>query len=314
MSATSAGTHAQAHDTVLLQQAVDGLVVNEKGLYADGTFGRGGHSRGILEALDANGQLLATDKDPEAEQAALELMQLDQRFHFRRGSFADLKQFAEQLGWTSVDGVLLDLGVSSPQLDVADRGFSFLKEGPLDMRMDNEHGASAAEWLRNVEEKEIARVLWEYGEERFSRRIAKAIVSEREQEAIVTTTQLAKIIADAHPRWETGKHPATKSFQAIRIHINSELDDLKVALASSFDLLSAGGRLVVISFHSLEDRMVKRFMTSQVQGEVLPKWVAVTGEPKRKARIIAKKVRASTSEIELNVRSRSAVMRILEKL
>ena len=302
------------HQPVLLKEAVSCLITRADGFYADCTFGRGGHSRAILGQLNEEGHLLAVDKDVQAENAARELTAKDRRFQFCRGSFADLRQFVRHLNWHCLDGVLLDLGVSSPQLDDAARGFSFQKEGPLDMRMDTTQGESAADWLKNAGEEDIAKVLWEFGEERYSRRIAKAIVQVRELESIRTTTQLAAIVAQAHPRWEKGKHPATRTFQAIRIHINTELEDLRSALDEIFALLASGGRLVAISFHSLEDRVVKQFMQQKVKGPDLPKWVLLTDNEAPKARILAKKIRAGEKEVSRNIRARSAVMRVLEKL
>jgi len=302
-----------SHITVLLHEAVEALAVKEDGRYVDGTFGRGGHSRAILQALGNEGRLLGIDKDPLAESSALELQAKDARLIFYRGSFAEMKIAIAEQSWKQVDGILLDLGVSSPQLDDASRGFSFIKEGPLDMRMDSEAGESAADWINRAPEEEIARVMWEYGEERFSRRIAKAIVKEREQQAIMTTQRLSEIVSVAHPRWEKSKHPATRAFQGIRIHINKELEDLQSGLASAFDCLAVGGRLAVISFHSLEDRIVKHFMRNKVKGPQLPKWVPVTEEQSLVARLVGKKIRAGAEEVEVNVRSRSAVLRVMEK-
>lgn len=311
---TGAGKPEFSHQTVLLSEAVESLLANKSGSYVDGTFGRGGHSRKILSELNADGKLLAIDKDPAALEAARQLMQRDSRLLFIQGSFADLKKYLEQLGWSQIEGVLLDLGVSSPQLDDPCRGFSFQHDGPLDMRMDFESGESAADWLQAADEQDITRILWDFGEERYSRRIARAIVAARREQPIASTARLADIIAKAHPRWEKGKHPATRSFQAIRIYINDELGDLSTVLKDGFDALSSGGRLVVISFHSLEDRIVKRFMKQQEQGESLPKWVPVQNNFTAKARIIARKVRASDQEVRMNARSRSAIMRVLEKL
>src|SRR5690625_3804657 len=249
-----------AHTTVMLREAVDTLVTDPDGFYVDGTFGRGGHSNLILEQLSGRGRLLAIDKDPVACAVALERFAHDSRFEIIAGSFADAAQYVADRGRTGqVAGLLLDLGVSSPQLDDAGRGFSFLRDGPLDMRMDPHSGVSAAEWLASAGEAEISRVLKEYGEERFARRMARAIVRARTDEPITRTLQLAKIVAEAHPAWEKGRHPATRAFQAIRIHINRALEDLETLLASVVPMLGPGGRLVVISFHSLEDRIVKRF-------------------------------------------------------
>src|SRR5690554_1001971 len=238
-----------SHITVLLDEAVNALAMRPAGCYVDGTFGRGGHSRLILKQLDESGRLLGFDKDPLAIATGLELQQQDPRFSIVQRSFAEMDAELQQRQLlTAVDGVLLDLGVSSPQLDQAERGFSFMHDGPLDMRMDTEHGQSAAEWLAKADEAEIIRVLRDYGEEKFARRMAVAIVRERQVAPIVRTRQLAEIVAAANPAWEKGKHPATRAFQAIRIHINRELEDLEALLATVLDTLQIGGRLVVISF------------------------------------------------------------------
>lgn len=305
-------THS--HQTVLLQEAVENLVTNPAGYYVDGTFGRGGHSRLILQRLSAAGRLLVIDKDPEAVREAERLAAEDDRVSICRGSFADLADHLQSRNWPRVDGILLDLGVSSPQLDDPARGFSFMRDGPLDMRMDPDSGLSASEWLQVTPEQEIARVLWEYGEEKFSRRIAKRLVAARQEGVIATTAELARLVDDAVPRKEKHKHPATRSFQAIRIHLNRELEDLDTALAGIADLLAETGRLVVISFHSLEDRRVKRFMRSLSQPPELPRGLPVRGvgvEPD--FRLIGKAVKASAAELAVNVRSRSAIMRILER-
>jgi len=305
-----------AHKTVLCNEAVEGLMMDPDGFYIDGTFGRGGHSAAILARLTPRGQLLAIDKDPEAEREAERRFGADQRFEFVRGSFRDIARLcAERDRVGQVAGVLLDLGVSSPQLDDAQRGFSFMQDGPLDMRMDPESGISAAEWLAQADQKEIADVLWQYGEEKFSRRMAAAIVSERSRQPIVRTAQLAAIIAAANPAWEKGKHPATRAFQAIRIHINRELGDLQDLLADVVNVLARGGRLVVISFHSLEDRMVKRFIRDQQQGPKIPRGLPVReSDISRPLRAVGKAVRPSAQECEANVRARSAVMRVAEKV
>lgn len=304
------------HKTVLLNEAVEALVINPDGYYIDGTFGRGGHSAAILERLSAVGRLLAIDKDPQAEAEALARFGADNRFEFARGSFADMARFAEERGRKgAVSGILLDLGVSSPQLDQAERGFSFMQDGPLDMRMDPHSGISAAQWLAKADEQEIARVIWEYGEEKFSRRMAKAVVNARQQHPITRTSELAKIITEANPAWEKGKNPATRAFQGIRIYINRELDDLRDALDSALDMLCIGGRLVVISFHSLEDRMVKRYIRLQENGPVLPRGLPIREVDRvRPMRSIGKAVKAGLQETEENVRARSAVMRIAEKV
>ncbi|WOG26182.1 16S rRNA (cytosine(1402)-N(4))-methyltransferase RsmH [Endozoicomonas sp. 8E] len=299
------------HITVLLEEAVDALVTDPDGLYVDGTFGRGGHSRAVLEKLSDRGRLVGIDKDPRAIAAARELAEIDSRFSIYHGSFADLE---EALDGQKVEGVLLDLGVSSPQLDNAERGFSFMQDGPLDMRMNTSQGESAADWINRAQEQEISRVIWELGEDRFSRRIARAIVRERELEPITTTKRLAGIIASASPSREK-KHPATRAFQAIRIHINRELDDLVDCLNAALEELKPGGRLVVISFHSLEDRIAKRFIRKQAKGDELPRWMPVTEDQlNKRMRPVGKAIKPGEQEVKANPRARSAVMRIAEKL
>jgi 16S rRNA (cytosine1402-N4)-methyltransferase len=256
-----------AHTTVLLHEAIDALVTDPDGFYIDGTFGRGGHTAELLGRLSNLGSVLAIDKDPEAIAVGKARFAEDARLQLFHGSFADLQSVAADMQRVGdISGVLLDLGVSSPQLDKAERGFSFLRDGPLDMRMDTSKGLSAAEWIASAEEQEIARVIKEYGEERFARRMASAVVKERGKVPITGTVQLAGILAAAHPAWERGRHPATKAFQAIRIFINRELEDLEELLGQIIDSLKVGGRLVIISFHSLEDRRVKRFIRDQEQG------------------------------------------------
>lgn len=304
------------HRPVLLERSVDALAIKPAGVYLDGTFGRGGHSRLILERLDESGRLIAIDKDPQAVTFAINKFTGDARFMIVRGSFAMLAEVAEQAGVMGrVDGVLLDLGVSSPQLDQAERGFSFQQNGPLDMRMDPDTGDSAADWLARAKTHEIADVLKLFGEERHARRIARAIVNARSEQLIRTTKELAEIVAQANPSWEKDKHPATRSFQAIRIFINRELDDLKHCLEQVPDVLTAGGRLAVISFHSLEDRMVKRFMRDQAKGDRFPPGVPVTqAELQPKFRLIGKVIRADQDEVAANPRARSAVLRVAERL
>ncbi|MAT52711.1 MAG: 16S rRNA (cytosine(1402)-N(4))-methyltransferase [Porticoccaceae bacterium] len=309
--------HAQVdHTTVLLNEAVEALVTDPDGFYVDGTFGRGGHSAAILGRLSDQGRLLAIDKDPEAVTAARDRFGADPRFEVVRGSFAGIADYVADRGRTgAVSGVLLDLGVSSPQLDQAQRGFSFINDGPLDMRMDPERGQSVAQWLAVAEADEIIRVLRDYGEERFARRMAAAIIRERQVQAITRTAQLAKIIAEANPAWEKGKHPATRAFQAFRIFINRELEDLEQLLGSVLPLLALGGRLVVISFHSLEDRIVKRFIRRQEKGPELPRGLPVReADIARPLRSVGKAVRAGDAEVGANVRSRSAIMRVAEKV
>ncbi len=304
------------HETVLLEEAVNALVTDISGFYVDGTFGRGGHARAVLSRLSGSGSLMAIDKDPQACNRAREMFAGEGRFEIVHGSFADLGALVSERGRCGkVQGVLLDLGVSSPQLDEAERGFSFLRDGPLDMRMNTSTGQSAADWLATAEEKEIARVLREYGEERFARRMARAIVAAREDQPITRTLQLAEIVAAANPAWEKGKHPATRAFQAIRIYINGELEDLQQVLQVATDVLVIGGRLVVISFHSLEDRMVKRFMREQTQGKPIPRGLPVMEKDiVRRMRLVGKAMKPVSSEVALNPRARSAVMRVAEKV
>lgn len=305
------------HITVLLNEAVTALVQDKSGFYVDGTFGRGGHTALVLEQLAEDGQILGIDKDPEAIKHAHQRFENEPRFSIAHGSFAQLQQFVTERDMQGkLDGVLLDLGVSSPQLDDASRGFSFLNDGPLDMRMDTTQGESAADWIARADETEIADVIYTYGEERFSRRMARAIVAHRAENPITTTGQLAKIITEANPAWEKGKNPATRAFQGIRIFINRELEDLENCLDQALDMLKVGGRLVVISFHSLEDRIVKRFIRQHVKGdEHLPQGIPFTNDMlKIRMKNIGKAVKASGSETEQNVRARSAVMRVAEKV
>ena len=303
------------HQTVLLHEAVDALVTLPDGFYVDGTFGRGGHSRYLLQNMNSSGRVLGVDKDQEAQAAAHELAESESRFQFFHGSFAELPQQLRGMGVDAVDGILLDLGVSSPQLDDGDRGFSFMRDGPLDMRMDTSCGETAAQWLSRADLQDIAGVLKEYGEERFARRIATAIVAARAVSPIETTSQLARLVSEAHPRWEKHKHPATRSFQAIRIKVNRELEDLQTFLSVALDMLRVGGRLVVISFHSLEDRLVKRYMRDMARGDSLPRGVPVTdSQLNRRMRLVGRSVKASAEEVAGNVRARSAVMRIAEKI
>ena len=303
------------HETVLLKEAVDLMVTNASGLYVDATFGRGGHSRAILEKLGEDGRLIAIDKDLDAlTRAELEFKD-DPRFEIVHGSFADIEQHLSDKGIVAVDGVLADLGVSSPQLDNADRGFSFMKDGPLDMRMNQQAGLSASEWLSGASEKEIVTTLKEYGEEKFARRIASAIFQANKIGPIKTTLELAQIVSDANPSWEKHKHPATRAFQAIRIKVNNELGDLKSLLEGSCNRLGVNGRLVVISFHSLEDRIVKRFMRDKVTGNRPPPNVPVFEKDiVKNYRTVGKAVKPSNEEVSNNIRARSAVMRILEKI
>lgn len=304
------------HQSVLFTESLDALNIQKDGIYIDATFGRGGHSAAILKQLGEKGRLIVIDKDLAAIEKAKTLFSQDNRCAIYHRSFSQIKEIAEQENvFCKVDGILFDLGVSSPQLEDAERGFSFLREGPLDMRMDQSTGLIASTWIKNAREEEIANVLYEYGEERYSRRIARKIVEKRALNPISTTLQLAQIIADAHPAWEKHKHPATKSFQAIRIFINRELDDLETALASCVDILNNHGRLAVISFHSLEDRIVKRFLKRQAEGLPLPAYLPIKKEDNDiSMKLIGKSIRPSKEEISLNPRARSATLRIGEKI
>lgn len=304
------------HETVLQQEAVSALNVRPDGRYVDATFGRGGHARAILDTLGAEGSLLALDRDPEAIAAAQELMAQDPRVHAMKTPFGTLGSALSKMRLLGkVDGILFDLGVSSPQLDNPERGFSFMRDGPLDMRMDSEAKLSAAEWLADAPEKKIADVIYQFGEERYSRRIARAIVKVRTDMAITRTSQLADIVKQAHPAWEKHKHPATRTFQAIRMYINNELSELESALEVALSSLATGGRLVVISFHSLEDRMVKKFMARCAKGDAFPRGVPVTAEQLKPAlKLIGRPMRPTADEVQVNSRARSAVMRTAEKL
>lgn len=307
---------AKLHQPVLLTESLQYLITAANGVYIDGTFGRGGHAQQILRQLDEKSQLIAFDKDPVAIECAQQLAQTDRRVKVFHGSFADILATVQTLNLVGkIQGILLDLGVSSPQLDDPQRGFSFLRDGPLDMRMDPSVGESAAEWLREVSQEQLTQVLKDYGEERFARRIAAAIIRERNDNAIVTTGHLADIVAKANPAWEKRIHPATRSFQAIRIAVNHELDELKQCLPQCLEVLAVSGRLVVISFHSLEDRIVKRFMNEQCKGDRYPAKLPVTqAELNPTLKKIASVIRASADEVKDNPRARSAVLRIVEKL
>lgn len=301
-----------SHISVLLQETIDALLAERTtGIYIDGTFGRGGHTRALLDRLDSNAQVYAFDKDPQALAVAHELAQQDSRFKIIHASFADMQSELKQLGIDDVDGIMADLGVSSPQLDQAERGFSFMQDGPLDMRMDNSQGQTAADWLVNIKEEDLANVIYQYGEERYSRRLAKAI---KQAGYIETTGQLAELVKTAHPKWEKHKHPATRTFQAIRIAINKELEDIEIFLPQAVDLLKPQARLAVISFHSLEDRLIKQFIQKESTlaedtGWGMPQPQTDTRRLKKVAR-----VRASEEEVKANPRSRSAWLRVAEKI
>jgi len=295
---------------------VSALLVRPDGIYVDATFGRGGHSRAILARLGSAGRLLGLDRDPEAVSVAGALAETDARFAIQQGPFGEIGEAVARAGIKGrLNGILLDLGVSSPQLDQPERGFSFTADGPLDMRMDPRSTESAAQWLERADQSEIASVLHHFGEERFSRRIARAIVEARARAPIVSTVQLAELVARAVPKREPGKHPATRTFQAIRIQINGELDELRQCLDQVGDLLATTGRLVVISFHSLEDRIVKRFIRQESKGPEFPKGLPVTAVASQgRLRSVAKPVRPSAAELALNPRARSAIMRVAERL
>lgn len=311
-------TSTYSHITVLLDEAVAALAVRADGRYLDGTFGRGGHSRLLLRQLGPKGCLLGFDKDPLAIATGQALAAEDGRFVVVQRSFAELGAEVAQRGWTgTLSGVLLDLGVSSPQLDDPERGFSFLNDGPLDMRMDPSRGVSAADWIATASEEDIARVFKEYGEERFAKRMARAVVQRRIERPFERTADLAQVLTVANPAWEKGKNPATRAFQGLRIFINNELGDLETGLEAALEALQVGGRLVVISFHSLEDRIVKQFMRRHAKGEAdnLPRDLPIIPEkfvPRLK--LLGKPQYASAEEVKANPRSRSAVMRVAEKL
>ncbi|MBJ8440423.1 16S rRNA (cytosine(1402)-N(4))-methyltransferase RsmH [Acinetobacter junii] len=301
-----------SHISVLLHETVDGVLAGrDTGIYVDATFGRGGHTKLLLSKLDQNARVYAFDKDPQALEVAAQLEQEDPRFKIIHASFADLQSELANIGITEVDGVMADLGVSSPQLDQAERGFSFMQNGPLDMRMDNSKGPTAAEWLLEIEEEKLANIIYQYGEERYSRRIAKAIKQAGE---LTTTAQLAELVKTAHPKWEKHKHPATRTFQAIRIAINKELEDIEIFLPQAVELLKPKGQLAVISFHSLEDRLIKQFIQKESSlaedtGWGMPQAQIDTRRLKKVSRI-----RASEAEVKANPRSRSAWLRVAERL
>lgn len=304
------------HQPVLLHEVIEGLAIKAEGIYIDGTFGRGGHSRAILQQLSPAGRLIAIDKDPEAIDYARQHFADDSRFQIYQGSFAKLAEFSKEAQVVGkIDGILLDLGVSSPQLDNPERGFSFMQQGPLDMRMDLTQSLDASTFINTAEAEELASIFKVYGEERFALRIARAIVAARSETPIKTTEVLAEIVKQANPKWEKHKHPATRVFQAIRIHVNQELKDLEAGLDAALQVLAPGGRLVVISFHSLEDRIVKQFMRAKEYGDRLPPEVPVRHEEiKTSFKRIGKAVKATEAEVKENIRARSAVLRIGEKI
>jgi 16S rRNA (cytosine1402-N4)-methyltransferase len=304
------------HTPVLLDEVLAGLAIRPGGRYCDATFGRGGHAAAILEAVGPDGRVVAVDRDPEAIRAGRRRFAGESRLTLVQGSFGPLEERIRAAGMTGgLDGVLMDLGVSSPQLDEAARGFSFMQDGPLDMRMDNEAGQSAAQWLAKAGEREIADVLHGLGEERYARRIARAIVAARAETRLTRTSQLADIVAAAVPTREPGKHPATRSFQAVRMHVNRELEQVAEALPQAAGLLVAGGRLCVISFHSLEDRLVKRFIQREERGDpVYAGLPLVPPHARPRLRRVNGAVRASEREVAANPRARSAVLRVAERI
>ena len=303
-----------SHIPVLLDEALTALCIQHDGVYLDCTFGRGGHSRAILTELGANGRLIGFDRDPSAVAVARNLAQEDPRFEIVHTAFSELETALDSLAVSRVHGILMDLGVSSPQLDEAERGFSFQADGPLDMRMDPTTGESAADWIARADADEIAHVLWVFGEERFSRRIARAIVEARQLTPIVTTTQLSQIVTSAQPKKDQNKHPATRSFQGIRLYINGELTEVEQGLEAAMNRLEVGGRLAVISFHSLEDRLVKRALrdaSRPPKGD--PRMPLPDSVAQPKLKLVGKAIKASPDELRLNPRARSAVLRIAER-
>lgn len=303
------------HIPVMLEPVLQGLNIRADGIYIDATFGRGGHARAILDKLNHNGRLLVLDRDPEAIFEAKALAAADKRVLVRQGTFKNLFVFCESENWIGkVNGILFDLGVSSPQLDSADRGFSFKNDGSLDMRMDPATGISAADWLNSAEESEINEVLKIFGEERFHRRIAHAIIAARNVAPITTTRQLREIVSKANPAWEKNKHPATRSFQAIRIFINNELEEITCGLDQALEILAVGGRLAVISFHSLEDRIVKRFIQKHEKGDEHPIGLPIfASQMNQRLRRLGRSIKPAVWEIAKNNRARSAILRLAEK-
>ena len=305
---------ASTHITVLLNEAIDALNIKPSGTYIDGTFGRGGHSKKILSKLDKTGRLFAMDRDLAAIETGKSISEA--RFNIEHRHFSEINQLAADNNLTRVDGILLDLGISSPQIDEAERGFSFRFDAPLDMRMDQSRGKTVAELLTTISEQQLGKVIKDYGEERFAKQVARAIIKERDDgRAITTTGQLAKVVASAIPKIEPGQNPATRTFQALRIFVNSELEELSLILPKCLDLLAVGGRLVVISFHSLEDRIVKRFIQSEQNRDDLPANFPIKAKdlPQPRLVCIGKAIKPSPQEIKQNVRCRSAVMRVAER-
>jgi 16S rRNA (cytosine1402-N4)-methyltransferase len=314
LESVSPAVMSSTHITVLLDEAVDALNIQPNGVYIDGTFGRGGHSKRILSKLGASGHLFAMDRDLAAIQTGKQIQ--DARFDVTHRHFSEINQLAAANKLAKVDGILLDLGISSPQIDEGERGFSFRFDGPLDMRMDQTRGKTVAELLSTISEQQLGKVIKDYGEERFAKQVARAIIKERDDGRTITTTgQLAKVVASAIPKIEPGQNPATRTFQALRIFVNSELEELSLILPKCVDLLAAGGRLVVISFHSLEDRIVKKFIQSQQNRDDLPSNFPIKAKDLPQPRLVSigKTMKPSAADIKQNVRCRSAVMRVAER-
>ncbi len=309
-------TSLVSHQAIMVTEVLEGLQVQPEGIYVDATFGRGGHAKAILNALGPNGRLLVMDRDPVAIEVAQALAESDSRVSVRHSPFSKLYAFCQDKGVVGkIKGVLLDLGVSSPQLDTADRGFSFRLDGPLDMRMDPTVGISAAQWINEVDEQDISEVLKMYGEERFHKRMAHAIVEAREITPIKTTLELANIVSKANPAWEKHKHPATRAFQAIRLFVNNELGELSECLDQILKVLAPKGRLAVLSFHSLEDRIVKQFIQKHERGDEHPRGLPIPfAELNQQLKRVGKKTKATEAEVQDNPRSRSAVLRIAERV
>ena len=304
-----------SHVPVLMHEAVEGLALKSDGRYVDGTYGRGGHSGYLLQQLGEAGRLLALDRDPDAIADAAVRFSDESRFSIHQANFADMTAVLQGIGWLGeVDGLLLDLGVSSPQLDVAERGFGFSRDGDLDMRRDPGNGQSAKQWLAGVSEVELVQVLRDYGEERYAKRIAGAIVAARLESPISRTAQLADIVKQAHPRWERHHHPATRSFQAIRIQVNGELDAVRQALDAAVSVLKVGGRIAVISFHSLEDRLVKRALRRPIPDPRIPRHLPQPAIESHPWQLVTKAIKAGAQELDVNPRARSAVLRVAERV
>ena len=302
------------HVTVLGDETVRHVFTDPSGLYVDATFGRGGHSRRLLALLNTDARLLVIDRDPEAIQSASLLAHEDRRIVVRQGSFSNLSVWLNELGWNgSIKGIIVDLGVSSPQLDDANRGFSFQVDGPLDMRMDTTSGESAADLLARISEKDLADVLWRYGEERFARRIAHALIDARQKQPLTRTVQVAAIIAEAHPRWDHRRHPATRSFQALRMCVNQELEGIDAFLPQGVSALAVGGRMAVISFHSLEDRAVKQFFRAKVQGAEWSPEMLLGHQTSPAFTFVVRRMEPDAREVEYNPRARSAHLRVIER-